>query len=972
LTDLATIQVAKAAPRDAASAPEQRVALDARRPRLPEVGSALRLGCGHADLFAVAVEDGVAAGARRHLCRIDAPGLILGLPFAEAADHVWIGVLAVGGQGAEAVILDRAQFADDRDAIATWIARLSRAIAEVSAGWSAREAARGGAYQLEAGQQLRAPAQGVAWVAVDGGEIALMGGCGDGSCGVCRSGDPPLPLSSGTWVEARGAASVRILGDAGADPWPAIDRFHALAMENIVARMAAARDTEADRLSRRAERAATQVGRLLDELSSIFAPRRAIAPRRGGIESTADPLLDACRIAAAATGGHIIAPSERQGHGAVAVAELARASQLRSRRVMLRADWWRRDTGPLVAWRGESGAPVAVVPLAPGRQLLIDPVTGARYPIDAQLAAELAAEAVMLYAALPPLTGAGKIVDFCLRHSYRDALRILASAIGIGALSMATPLLTEVLIDSIIPRTEYNQLAYCAAGLVIVAIGIAGFQAVQSIGALRLEGTLDRILQAGILDRLLRLPVSFFRHYAAGDLTDRVLGIEQIRSIVTSRTIRGILASVVALFSFVLMFYFDSRLASVAAALTLIRGAMIVFIAAARLKRERQHFELDGKAQGLVLQLLTGVGKLRVACAADRALTVWARNIAAQKRQFIASQRLANALSAFEAAFPTVATLAIFAGAGRAADGGPLVLDTGQFLAFFAAFGQSLAAVSELAVSIGEGLIVLPRLSRLRPLIAERPELADPRNPPGDLTGTFELREVTFRYDSGGPIILKRVTIQVNKGEYVAVVGPSGSGKSTLFRVLLGFERPESGTLFFDGKAIDTLDITAIRRQFGVVLQNGKLASGSLYENICCGAQLPLERAWEAARLAGLDADIEAMPMGMHTVIAEGTNTLSGGQRQRLMIARALVHHPRIVLFDEATSALDNRTQAIVSASVARLNVTRVIIAQRLSTVKSADRIIVLAGGEIVQQGTFDELCAGPGLFADFVRRQLV
>jgi ABC-type bacteriocin/lantibiotic exporter with double-glycine peptidase domain len=323
---------------------------------------------------------------------------------------------------------------------------------------------------------------------------------------------------------------------------------------------------------------------------------------------------------------------------------------------------------------------------------------------------------------------------------------------------------------------------------------------------------------------------------------------------------------------------------------------------------------LDGKAQGLVLQLLTGVGKLRVACAAPRALAVWARGFA----------------------------------------------------------GQSLAAVGEMAAAVGEALIAVPRLARLRPLLAEEVELAEERNPPGELGGAIELGQVTFRYAPGGPTILDKITLQVGKGEYVAVVGPSGSGKSTLFRLLLGFEKPESGTIFFDGKAIDTLDITAIRRQVGVVLQNGKLASGSLYENICCGAQLPLERAWEAARLAGLDADIEAMPMGMHTVVAEGMNTLSGGQRQRLMIARALVHHPRILLFDEATSALDNRTQAIVSASVARLNVTRVVIAQRLSTVRSADRIVVLAGGAIVQQGTFEELAAAPGLFAEFARRQLV
>jgi ABC-type bacteriocin/lantibiotic exporter with double-glycine peptidase domain len=223
-----------------------------------------------------------------------------------------------------------------------------------------------------------------------------------------------------------------------------------------------------------------------------------------------------------------------------------------------------------------------------------------------------------------------------------------------------------------------------------------------------------------------------------------------------------------------------------------------------------------------------------------------------------------------------------------------------------------------------------------------------------------------------GPPVLDNISLRIAQGEYVAIVGPSGSGKSSLFRLLLGFEKPESGAVFLDGKAIDTLDISAVRRQFGVVLQNARLANGSIYENICGGVQLPLEQAWEAARLAGLDADIKGMPMGMHTVVSEGVNTLSGGQRQRIMIARAVARRPRILLFDEATSALDNQTQAIVSASLGNLNVTRIVIAHRLSTVRQADRIVVIVDGKIVQTGNFPELSTAPGTFASFAQRQLL
>jgi NHLM bacteriocin system ABC transporter ATP-binding protein len=946
----------------------ERVPLDARRPRLlDDPASALRIISGHADLFAVPRANGAVTGARRHLCRIETGGIILGLPtVAVDGQDQSIGVLAVGGQGAEALVLDRSLI-DDRAAVDAWIAALASAMVTATAGWNAREVVRDATMELEAGQQLRAPAHGVAWIAVEQGEIAIMGGNL-----VCPAGELLLPFASGLWVEAPCTTYVRVLDNEkvlASDLWPAVDRFHALAMRSIANRLVTAQDAEFNRVRQIARRAAAHGGQMFSELAAVVVPRRTVGFQAEG----SDPLFEACRIAAEAIGARVVQPSYRgpARPGLGDAAEIARSSHLRTRRVLLRADWWRRDGGPLVAWRGEAREPVALVPISSRRYIMVDPGKGTSRRVGADLASELSPEAIMFYPSLPALSGSALgLFGFCLRHGFSDIVRIFLSALAIGVFSLPIPLITEVLINSVIPRTEWYQLVYCAVGLAMVAIGAAGFAAVQSIAILRFEGVLDRMLQAGIVDRLLRLPVSFFRQYAAGDLTDRALGIEAIRRIATGHTIRGLLAGIFALFSFGLMFYYDVGLALIALGLTLLRGVVTLLASVARLRRERQHFALDGKVQGLVLQLLTGVGKLRVAFATRRGLAVWARKFAEQKRQFIASQRTGNMFATFEAAFPTAATLVIFAGVGQGI--GTLELDTGRFLAFFAAFGQSLVAVGAMAAAIGESLIAIPRLDRLRPLLIEPAEIAEVRNQPGELSGAFELGQVTFRYDPSGPAILQRVSLQVSRGEYLALVGPSGSGKSTIFRLLLGFEKPESGTVFFDGKAINTLDITAIRRQIGVVLQNGKLATGNLYENICGATQLPVERAWEAARLAGLDADIEEMPMGMYTLIAEGMNTLSGGQRQRLMIARALVHHPRILLFDEATSALDNRTQAIVSASLAKLNVTRVVIAQRLSTVKSADRIVVLAAGEIVQSGTFAALAAAPGMFADFAKRQLL
>lgn len=487
---------------------------------------------------------------------------------------------------------------------------------------------------------------------------------------------------------------------------------------------------------------------------------------------------------------------------------------------------------------------------------------------------------------------------------------------------------------------------------------------------LRLESRLDWVLQAAIVDRLLRMPAAFFRSFSAGDLADRTLGVEAIRTIIAGRAIRGFLALVSCLFSFAVMLYLDIRLGMLAAALAMLRVALVVAISLARLSNERESLHQQGRLEGLVLQLLGGVGKLRIANATMHALAIWVERFAEQKRNFMASQRAGNLQKSLEAAFPALATLLIFALAENVSS--VRLHDLGTFLAFYAAFGLSLAAVGEWALAIGELLVAIPRFERLRPIIATATEISDDRKSVGEISGSIEFANVSFRYGESGPPILDDVSLSVRKGEYLAIVGPSGSGKSTLFRLLLGFEKPESGVIFIDGKSLETIDLGLLRRQVGVVLQNSRLASGSIYENICGAAQLSLDHAWEIARLAGLDRDIESMPMGMQTLVAEGVSTLSGGQRQRLLIARALAHRPRLLLMDEATSALDNRSQAIVSDSISRLNLTRIVIAHRLSTVQSADRIIALAGGKVVQSGSFAELMAQSGLFADFAERQLV
>jgi len=431
-----------------------------------------------------------------------------------------------------------------------------------------------------------------------------------------------------------------------------------------------------------------------------------------------------------------------------------------------------------------------------------------------------------------------------------------------------------------------------------------------------------------------------------------------------------LMGGIFSLGNFCLMFYYSPAMAwwatgTIAVAVT-VSGIGCYF----QLGYQRGVLALQARTSGLVLQLLTSVGKLRVAGADMPAFALWGKGFGDQRALQFKSRSIANWLSAFNAAFPVIAYLFIFWAAQPAA-GERSTLGTGDFLAFLTAFAACLSAALSTSMAFLSTLSAIPLYEQAAPILRTLPEVDGDKAEPGILSGDIEIQHAVFRYRSDGPLVLRDVTLHVNAGEFVAFVGPSGSGKSTLLRLLLGFDELESGSIYYDGQDLGGLDIQAVRRQIGVVLQSGRLMSGDILTNIIGSGSATLEEGWEAARMAGLADDIKVMPMGMHTVISDGGGTLSGGQRQRLLIARAIVNRPRILLFDEATSALDNRTQAIVSASLERLQATRIVVAHRLSTIVNADRICVIQRGRIVEIGKHDELMTRNGLYAELATRQL-
>jgi ATP-binding cassette subfamily C protein len=655
------------------------------------------------------------------------------------------------------------------------------------------------------------------------------------------------------------------------------------------------------------------------------------------------------------------------------VSSIARTSDLRHRIVVLKGKWWVNSSGPLLAFRESDTRPLALLPASDGGYQIYDPIEQATSMLSAEAALSLNGFAYTFYRPLP--FGVLKIWDllaFGMRDAKRELLTIVLMGICGGLLGMVFPIATGIIFDSIIPGAQRNQLLQICVFLVIATIAASMFTLVRNFAMLRLEGKMGSALQAAVWDRLLRLPVPFFRRYTSGDLADRSSGIGYILRTLTGSAISSILSGAFSIFSFLLLFYYSWQLALIATALVFVifvRSALSTYF---EVRYQRQIFRVRGRISGMLLEFIGNIARLRISGAEQRAFAAWAQEFAAQKQLSVRAQKVSNGLAIFNSAFPIVSMAILFAYAAQMM-GHPLLkaLTTGTFLAFIAAFTQFQSAILGLSSAVESAIGVVPLYERARPILEASPEFSKESKQPGELSGSIEVNHVNFRYHTETPLVLKDISFAVRPGQFVALVGPSGSGKSSLLRLLLGFERPEAGVIYYDGQDLAKLDAQATRRQIGVVLQSARLSSGTVFDNIVGSGPFTIDDAWEAVRSAGLEQDIREMPMGMHTVVSEGGGNISGGQRQRLLIARAMVKKPRIFLFDEATSALDNRTQAIVSHSLESFSATRIVIAHRLSTVVHADRILVVEAGVVVQSGSYDELTGQEGLFRELAKRQL-
>ena len=649
---------------------------------------------------------------------------------------------------------------------------------------------------------------------------------------------------------------------------------------------------------------------------------------------------------------------------------LARASDLRPHKVKLVDKWYARELMPMLAFREKDSLPVAILPTGKRAYKIVYPDGSTSEQVNAATAETLEPYAYMFFKSIPDRELTRKdLMKIGLSACRRELWTILIVGFCAGFISLIVPVATNKIISDVIPGNHYSYLYQIMMGLIAAAVGSTLFELFKAVAFLRTHFKAEARIQPAIWDRLLKLPIPFFQTINAGDLSNRANSLievsNQIKGAVVITAMSGIFASV----NFFVMFNYHKKLAFCGLGLVAAALLFIFFTGRLQFRAARKLYDIQGEISGLVLQLTTGISKLKTAGAEWRAYERWAEMFAAQKRVDMRSRQYVVWQQTFAKVYDPLSKMLIIA---------LLVfhwkdaLTPGEYTAFNTAMGAFVVSVLSLGSVMEYFSSIFLLLNRVDPIIATEPEQNLVKIHPGELNGHIEVNNVTFSYQKDGPVILKGVSLEAHPGEFIAIAGGSGSGKSTLFRLLLGFETPDSGGIFYDGQDLAQLDLDSVRHQMGVVLQNGSLMPGDIFTNIVGASQLTIDDAWRAARRAGMEKDVKAMSMGMFTVVSENARTFSGGQRQRLMIARAIVNEPKILLFDEATSALDNATQSLVSKSVEELNVTRIVIAHRLSTIIHADRIYMMENGRIVQSGNYETLIKQEGPFREQALRQMI
>ena len=639
------------------------------------------------------------------------------------------------------------------------------------------------------------------------------------------------------------------------------------------------------------------------------------------------------------------------------------------RSVELKKGWYKDAYGPILAFRKTDGSPVALLPGTISGYYFKDAATGKTVRLNAETEQLFDTDAICFYRPLPlKKLGIPDLLLYMKRCvSTSDILMIVFAAISVSGVGLLIPRLTRALTGPVLLSGSGSALIGLAICLVCVSLSMQLFSSVNAMVSSRLEAKTSLGVQASMMMRLMSLPASFFRQYSPGELKSRSMSVNQLCSLLMGIIMTTGLTSLTSLLYVTQIFRFAPKLVVPSLLIVLVTVGFSVVTTFVQIGINRKRMEHAARESGMSYSMISGIQKIKLAGAEKRSFAKWLNLYAEGAELTYNTPMFLRANAAISKGISLISTIILYYLAIKSG------LNPSTYFAFTAAYGSLMGAFSTLAGTAMSAAQIQPILEMAEPFLKTVPETQEKKEIVTSINGGLELSHVSFRYDDDSPYILNDLSLKIKPGEYVAIVGRTGCGKSTLMRLLLGFEKPEKGAIYYDGKDIESLDLGSLRRKIGTVMQQSGLFQGDIYSNIVLTApNLSIDEAWDAAEKAGIADDIRAMPMGMYTMVSEGGGGISGGQKQRLMIARAIAPKPKLLFFDEATSALDNKTQKQVSEALDAMGCTRVVIAHRLSTIRHCDRILVLDGGRIVEDGSYDELIEKGGFFADLVARQRV